>query len=85
MQVVKPSGETDLSEFSVGPKAGASTSPGAGDNHNMNFQYKTAPYIPGIYKVTLMKDGAQMSPTVEINAQPGPPFSYIHVDFIRFQ
>lgn len=85
MQVVTPSGEVQMSEVSVGPSAGASTTPGAGDNHSMNFQYKTAPYVPGVYKVTLMKDGAQMSPTVEIIAQAGPPYTYAHIDFIKFQ
>ena len=85
MQVATPSGEVQTSELSVGPKAGASTSPGAGDNHSMNFQYKTAPYVPGVYKVTLMKDGVQMAPTIDIVAQAGPPYTYAHIDFIKFQ
>ena len=82
MEVVTPSGEIQSSEVSVGPKAGASTTPGAWDNHSMNFQYKRAPYVAGVYKVTLMKDGAQMAPTVELVAQTGPPFTYVHIDFI---
>ena len=83
MEVVLPSGEVRTSEVSVGPRAGASTVQGAGDNHSMNFQFKAAPYAPGVYKVTLKKDGAQMSPALDITAQAGPPFSYVHIDFIR--
>ena len=85
MEVVTPSGEVKTSEISVGPKAGASTVQGAGDNHAMNFQFKTAPYVPGVYKVTLKKDGAQMAATVDVTAQAGPPFSYAHIDFLKLQ
>jgi hypothetical protein len=83
MEVVTPSGEVKTSEISVGPRAGASTVMGAGDNHSMNFQFKTAPYIPGVYRVTLKKDGVQMANTIDITAQTGPPFTYAHIDFIR--
>lgn len=85
MEVITPNGEREVSEVSVGPSAGDSTVRGAGDNHSMNFQYKRAGYIPGTYKVSLMKDGAQMSPTVEVVAQAGPPFTYAHIDFIKQQ
>ncbi|MEM7031618.1 MAG: SH3 domain-containing protein [Chloroflexota bacterium] len=85
MEVVTPTGEVKTSEVSVGPFAGASTTTGAGDNHAMNFQFKNSPYIPGVYQVTLKKDGAQMAPTINVTAQAGPPYSYIHVDFIDLQ
>ncbi len=82
MKVITPNGEEEYSEVSVGPQAGSSTFPGAGDNHSMNFQYKHAPYQPGVYKVTLVKDGQPMSPTIEVVAQASP-FTYAHIDFIR--
>ncbi len=82
MEVVTPSGAVEESEVSVGPMAGDSTIRGAGDNHSMNFQYKHAPYVPGVYKVTLKKNGQQMAPTVEVVAQASP-LTYAHIDFIR--
>ena len=85
MEVVTPSGEVKTSEVSVGPRTGSSTVPGAGDNHNMNFQFKTAPYVAGVYKVTLKENGIQMAPTVDVTAQAGPPFTYAHIDFVLQQ
>lgn len=82
MKVITPNGEEEYSEVSVGPMAGASTIPGAGDNHQMNFQYKHAPYVPGVYKVTLVKDGQPMSPTIDVTAQASP-YTYAHIDFVR--
>ncbi len=82
MEVVTPSGAVEESEVSVGPRAGDSTVRDAGDNHAMNFQYKHAPYTPGVYKVTLKKNGEQMATTVEVVAQASP-FTYAHIDFIR--
>ena len=83
MEVISPSGATEVSEVSVGPKAGESTTRGAGDNHPMNFQYKHAGYTPGVYKVRLVKGGVQMSNTVEVVADAGPPYTYAHIDFIK--
>ena len=77
-KVIAPNGEEGLSNLSGG---GNISTPG-GDGHFMNFEYKYAPYTPGVYKVTLMKDGAQMAPTVEITAQ-ADPFTYAHIDFLR--
>lgn len=83
MEVITPSGATEVSEVSVGPKAGESTTRGAGDNHPMNFQYKHSGYTPGVYKVKLVKDGAQMSNIIEVVADAGPPYTYAHIDFIK--
>ena len=85
MEVITPSGATEYSEPSVGPNAGNSTAPGAGDDHSMNFQYKHAPYLAGTYKVTLQQGGQPMAPTVEIVAKAGPPYTYAHIDFLRQQ
>ncbi len=85
MEVITPGGATETSEVSVGPDAGSSTVMGAGDNHSMNFQYKHAPYQPGVYKVTLVKDGQPMAPTVEVVAEAGPPYTYAHINFLRQQ
>ncbi len=83
MEVITPDGAKEYSEPSVGPRVGASTMMGAGDNHAMNFQYKHAPYVAGVYKVTLVQDGRPMAPTIDVVAQAGPPYTYAHIDFLR--
>ncbi len=77
-KVVGPTGQKGLSNIS----GGGNRSTQGDDAHLMNFEYKLSPYQPGLYKVSLIKDGVQVSPTVEVTAQ-AEPYTYAHVDFIR--
>lgn len=83
MKVITPSGAEETSDIS-GSGMSDSTPRGTGTWHVMNFEYKHSPYETGVYKVTLMLNGQQVAPEVDVTAQGGP-FTYAHIDFVTGQ
>lgn len=81
MRALAPDGNAYLSEIS-GPGAGDSTVKGTGDNHNMNTKLEFPPYTPGLYKITLVEGGVQVSPEIEITLSE-EPMQYVHFDFFE--
>lgn len=81
MKALAPDGNAYLSEVS-GPGAGDSTVKGTGDNHNMNTKLEFQPYTPGVYKITLVEGGVQVSPEIEITLSEDP-MQYVHFDFFE--
>jgi len=81
VKALAPDGNAYLSEIS-GPGAGDSTVKGTGDNHNMNTKLEFQPYTPGLYKITLVEGGVQVSPEIEITLSEDP-MQYVHFDFFE--
>ena len=80
MRVVDPAGQEHLSDIS-GPGYADSTCPSCGDNRAMNMKVEFAPYVPGVYHIKLIRDGAQVSNEIEVTLADSPQ-QYVHVDFI---
>lgn len=81
MQALAPDGNIYMSEIS-GAGAGDSTVKGTGDNHNMNTKLEFRPYTPGVYIITLVNGGVQVSPELEITLS-ADPMQYAHFDFFE--
>lgn len=79
MKAVAPDGTEHLSEI-TGDGFGDSTVKGTGDNHNMNTKLEFEPYVPGVYKISLVEGGIQVSPEIEVTLGADPQ-QYIHFDF----
>lgn len=80
MRVLDPAGQEHLSDIS-GPGYADSTCPSCGDNRAMNMKVEFAPYVPGVYRIKLMRDGNQVSNEIEVTLADSPQ-QYVHVDFI---
>lgn len=81
LKLVDPAGEVHLSDVS-GLGGADSTCPHCGDNRRMNCKVEFAPYLPGVYRVTLIQawDGGQAAGEVEFTLAAAPP-QYVHIDY----
>jgi hypothetical protein len=83
MRVVDPNGKVHLSDVS-GTGGADSTCRDCGDNRKMNMKVELRPYLPGSYRVSLVRDETQMSREVEFTLAASPQ-QYVHVNFIPWQ
>lgn len=83
MRLVGPGGVVYMSDVS-GTGGTDSTCPGCGDNQRMNMKIEVPPYMPGAYRVTLVKGDQQMSPELGFTLAASPQ-QYVHVSFIPVQ
>jgi hypothetical protein len=85
MKLVDPAGEVHMSDIS-GLGGADSTCPRCGDNRRMNCKVEFAPYLPGVYHVTLIQawDGGQAAAEIEFTLAATPQ-QYVHIDFFPNQ
>jgi hypothetical protein len=83
MRLVDPNGTVHMSDVS-GIGGTDSTCSDCGDNRRMNMKIEARPYVPGVYRVTLMMGEEQKSPEVEFTLAANPQ-QYVHVNFVPWQ
>lgn len=83
MRLVDPNGNVHISDVS-GIGGTDSTCNDCGDNQRMNMKIEFSPYLPGIYRVSLLYGEEQMAPEVEFTMAANP-LQYIHVNFVPWQ
>lgn len=83
MRLVDPHGRVHLSDVS-GIGGTGSTCLGCGDSQRMNMKIEIPPYLPGEYRVTLVRGEEQMSPEVAFTLAEYP-HQYVHVHFVPLE
>lgn len=83
MRVVDTYGRVHLSEVS-GIGGTSSTCSDCGDSQRMNMKVEIPPYVPGTYRVSLVRGEEQMSPEVEFTLAAYPA-QYVHVHFVPLE
>jgi hypothetical protein len=83
MRVVDTNGRVHLSEVS-GIGGTSSTCSDCGDSQRMNMKVEIPPYVPGAYRVSLVRGEEQTSPEVEFTLAPYPA-QYVHVHFVPLE
>ncbi len=83
MRLVDPNGGQHLSSVS-GIGGTDSTCLGCGDNQRMNMKLEIPPYVPGTYRMMLVREEEQMSPELEFTLGANPQ-QYVHVDFVPLE